>query len=277
MSINFFLFRFVLFNVCILFYASKCTDMDANDIETTIKPYKKWRKYIDCDVCKVSMTWLYKLNNEMRSVKNFDYGEYELENLLERLCESETATGGWIRTFEIIHNKTSNTIHLSFVNKTLECDRFHKTIESSCQYIMDINNDEIIHFIFNKYNNGIYDGFVNELVQNICQKTCDLWTKWKNKGKLEKGIKKFYKDIGMEYKDKMEEMSEEEKKKEKELEETRKNIKKVAEEFGWQYGDSKEKKMFNFGKKKPKPLTEAQRTAQEGMSKEELEQLKYEL
>ena len=208
-----------------------------------IKPHKKWRKYIDCDVCRIGMAWLYKLNDELREQQTTEYGEYELENLMHQLCRSQTTTGSWIRTFDIIHNRTSGDVELKYLEKVSECSRDCKTIEMSCKHLIDLKAEQIIKFIWNQYNNGIYNGFDNEFIQKMCTKECDKYLEWRKSGKLEKDIEKY--DIGNSISSLTDEERQEleaQKLKKETIEQVKDNIVRTAERFRYTTSLNKQKR-----------------------------------
>lgn len=156
-------------------------DCESEKTKRNAKPHKKLRKWIDCEVCRLGMAWLYKLNHDLYGVqwgkeKGLDYGEFELQNLIQVMCESGTQSGKWIKATDIIYNNTIKHIELKSriaVKKT--CNSDCKTVELSCKYITDKKEEDITNFIWDKYNNDIYEGFDNELIKHICKDICDKY------------------------------------------------------------------------------------------------------
>ena len=238
-------------------------EADSHIIERNVKPYKKFRKWIDCEVCRVGMAWLYKLNDELRVIKSLDYGEYELQNLLEAICESDKQSGKWIKTVDIKYNLTNKRIELIDIpNTRSNCDSECKTIELSCKHLTETKTDDITNFIWKKYNNDIYEGFDNDFIHNICNDTCNKYIKRRDNklDKLLKDIEKYnigkvgkethgLNSLGLD-EDQMEQ-----------LREVTGNIQNLAREFGYQYGQSGGDGVHDYRKKDK--LSWEQRRAQE--------------
>ena len=242
-----------------------CKTKNAKD-NANAKPYKKFRKWIDCEVCRLGMAWLYKLNDDLQVVKGLDYGEYELQNLLEAICQSDKQSGKWIRTVDIIYNNTNKHIELiSRKDSTPDCNSDCKTIEVSCKYIADIKDDDVTSFIWNKYNDDIYHGFDNELIEYICKDICDKYVERRD-NKPEQLLKlvnkykipKIGKERSFEERNSLG-MTEEEA---QTLREVTGNIQNMAREHGFQYAQSQGGDGIHDYRHRKK-LTTEQRRAQE--------------
>ena len=247
----------ILFGLCLIFNVINA--QQEVKVDKFIKPYKKLRKWIDCDTCRIGMAWLYKLNDELRMTRGLEYGEYELQNLMEKMCESETTTGGWIKTLDIKYNRTNKYIELMFNDGThSECNSECKTIELSCKYIIDIKEDDIINFIWDKYNNNIYDGFDNDFIVNICNDTCNLYTKQRKNANLKKESKKYkIGRVGKTVKNALD-MDKEQR---EELGDIIKNVQNLAKERKFQFAATGQDKVYDYRDKDK--LSMERRRAQE--------------
>lgn len=197
------------------------------------------------------MAWLHKLNEQLRFSNDLDYGEYELENLMFELCRSGSQTGSWIRTFEVIFNGTTSDVELSFAGKLLPCARECKTIEASCQLLIDIKTEDITRFMFDKHRADAVDGFEKQFIEAMCTDTCALYGKWKKSGKLERDRKKFKigKSRGAAADGASDAMQQLKSMQEEELMQLKDSIQDIAKQFRFQYGDNKDKKIHDYRQK----------------------------
>merc|ERR1712129_119543 len=140
------------FQIFVLFIVLTIVSAKKKNSDRISKPHTKWRSVIDCEVCRIAMAWFYKLNDELRADQRSKYGEFEVYNLMHRMCQSESTTGSWIRTLNTLHNQTSNDIVIQLSDSVnAECNRDCKMMTICCKNLFDLKADEIVKFVWQKY------------------------------------------------------------------------------------------------------------------------------
>mmetsp|Transcript_44536 Transcript_44536/g.71315 ORF Transcript_44536/g.71315 Transcript_44536/m.71315 type:complete len:223 (-) Transcript_44536:1-669(-) len=108
------------------------------------KPLRKFKKYIECQVCEFAAQSIYRI--WLMSMNQPDFNENEMYNLVIESCNPWSNIGVWINTIDIALNGTR--LELQPQDEMGQCHRECETVRSVCDEIVSAEADEIANYIW---------------------------------------------------------------------------------------------------------------------------------
>ena len=129
------------------------------------KPYKKFKKYIECQVCDLASQSIYRIWLMTMNEDKFD--ENEMYTLVVETCNPWSNIGVWITAMDMILNDESR---LELINKEEMglCGRECETIRSVCADIIASEAEVIAEYVWHNQNEMDNPTLTKFMCENVC-------------------------------------------------------------------------------------------------------------
>lgn len=132
------------------------------------EPFYKEIPYIECEVCQKTIAHVWDRINDLRASNGNKLHEFQINEVVEDLCNPETREGEWITKLDLSINKKEKEIHVIAHEEYGHCKRECQTIVRACQKNIDEVTIEIGEVLWKKKYNS-----KDKLIAHVCKK----WTK----------------------------------------------------------------------------------------------------
>ena len=93
--------------------------------------------YIECEVCQKTIAHTWERINNLRKAKGDKLHEFEMNDIIEDICDPETIEGEWITKLDLSINKKDRQIYVISHEEYGHCKRECQTIVHACKKHMD--------------------------------------------------------------------------------------------------------------------------------------------